>query len=85
MSISPNPCFGPAKILVRTGSSPASIGVYDLAGRKVRQLFEGSVAGSVHLEWDLLDQQAHVVRSGVYIVKARTHGGTSATRVVVAR
>ncbi len=87
VSFSPNPCFGPAKVILRArNNGPASVVVYDLEGREVRRLFEGPVAGrELHLEWDLRDERERAVGSGVYFLSARTADGASMIRVVVAR
>ncbi len=87
LSLSPNPSAELVTILLRgVKEGPASVTVYDLAGRKVRSLFEGPAAGrDLLLEWDLRDEGEGVVGPGVYFLSARTAGGTTTTKVVVAR
>ena len=46
------------------------IGVYTLAGRQIRQLYDGpQSAGSHQLQWDGRDDQLRVVAPGVYLVR----------------
>ena len=61
----------------------ARVRVFDLAGRHVATLLDGSVeAGERELIWDGLDVAGHPVASGVYLARAEA-GGEVATRRLV--
>jgi hypothetical protein len=87
LTFAPNPSPGPASIFLRTGGAgPASVTIHDLSGRRVRRLFEGFIPGrDLRLEWDLRDERARTVGSGMYFVRAQTADGTSVVKVVVGR
>lgn len=87
LSVSPNPCVGSATILLRAAKEgPASVTVYDLAGRAVRRLFEGHPTDeAVRLEWDLRDQAGRAVDPGVYFVAGRTAERSRVVRAVVTK
>jgi flagellar hook assembly protein FlgD len=72
---------------MRTGiwfavSAPAevSIVVYDLLGRRVATVMDGSVVAGMHsVEWDGTDQQGSTCASGVYIYRTTARAGGEAT------
>ncbi len=81
----PNP-FNPTTVIryALPESAPASLKVYDVAGRLVRTIF-GSVkvpAGAYEVEWDGKDDNGNSVSSGVYFCRL-TAGKESLTRKVV--
>lgn len=48
----------------------ASLGIFDLAGRMVRELAAGSTATGLHaLLWDGCNEQGQPVERGVYFVR----------------
>ena len=60
--------------------------VFDLAGRRVRVLAEGSRgAGSSDLVWDLRDDQGRMLHAGMYLVRAQIGASTWMRRVSVVR
>ncbi len=62
----------------------AEVEVFDPAGRRMRLLAVGShPAGTVSVTWDLLDEAGWRVRPGVYLVRARSAGGSVTRRLVV--
>jgi photosystem II stability/assembly factor-like uncharacterized protein len=81
---SPNPSRGAVTLALELGqATSADVAVYDAAGRLVRTLLAGPVAGSrMTLSWDGRDQRGGAARSGVYFVRARAGGGTSVQRLV---
>ena len=66
----PNP-FNPAVVLpldLATDAAGVSLTVYDVLGRRVRQVWDGALgAGSHRFVWDGLDEQGKGVAAGVYI------------------
>jgi hypothetical protein len=81
----PNPARVSARLLLTlTGPGTARVGVFDLAGRRVRSLADGPfVAGATPLDWDLADGSGHRVAAGVYLVRAVAAGATLTRRLVV--
>ncbi len=84
----PNPFDRATRISYRvpagTGTSaPVSLSVYDLAGRRVKDLVDGIQASGEHTaEWDGTDAGGRRVGAGVYFYRLRT-GGRSLTRKLV--
>ena len=54
-------------------SGPVEMSMYDLAGRRVRELVAGETltAGTHRRIWDGLDNRGQQVASGVYIVRLK--------------
>ncbi len=80
----PNP-FGARTTIAYTmaADAPATLTVYDVAGRAVRTLVDGFVpAGDHQVSWDGRDASGNRVASGVYLYRLRT-GSTVETRRVV--
>jgi flagellar hook assembly protein FlgD len=71
----------------RTGAAdgPASVGVYDTRGRKVRELFQGELsAGSERLfSWDGTDGGGVQAAAGVYFVRFEAPGVHLGRRLVL--
>ena len=68
----PNP-FNPAVVLpleLATDAAGVSLTVYDVLGRRVRQVWQGPLgAGSHRFVWDGRDEVGKGVAAGVYIYK----------------
>lgn len=83
----PNP-FNPSTVIpVRLGA-PArlNVSVYDVAGRRVRTLFQGATgAGALDLVWDGTDESSRPVASGVYFTRVDIGGSTETGRMVLIR
>jgi FlgD Ig-like domain len=83
----PNPAHSAARLsfsLPRSG--PVSLTVFDLAGRRVRELASGTLAAGDHeRSWDLADPQGVPVADGLYLVRLTAAGGVRTRRLVVAR
>lgn len=63
-----------------------TVGVYDVAGRRVKQLFgEGVYARVVNVEWDGTNSRGEVVPSGIYFIKAQVGDIVDARKVLVLR
>jgi hypothetical protein len=72
--------------LVMPAAGVVSVRVYDVAGRRVRALFDGAAdAGTRRLGWDGRDDGGRACPGGVYFVAAIAGGRTATARVVVSR
>ena len=83
----PNP-FNPSTSIRFDLSSPGRVelGVYDLAGRLVKQLFNGPVFDdfSTH-SWDGTNRRDVPVTSGVYFIRATAGANVGVRKVVLIR
>lgn len=70
----PNPFGTKASIEFQTpGSSRVDIGIYNVTGQKVCQLYDGPASGDRHnLQWNGLDQSGQHVSSGIYLCRLAT-------------
>ena len=79
----PNP-FNPAVVIpldLATDAAGVSLTVYDVLGRRVRQVWDGSLAvGSHRFVWDGRDEADKVVAAGVYIYKVEVDGWIEAKK-----
>ena len=79
----PNP-FNPAMVIpldLATDQKRVSLILYDVLGRRVRQLWDGSLrAGSHRFVWDGRDEESKVVAAGVYIYKVEVDGQIEAKK-----
>jgi len=67
-------------------SGPVSLEIFDLQGRRVRQLLEAShSAGKQHVVWDGRNDQSRQVASGMYFVRLRAGGEEARGRLVFLR
>ena len=63
-----------------------SLALYDVAGRRVRQIFEGPVRAGAHLAvWDGNDDAGRSVAAGVYVYRLTTSEGDHVRKLVVTR
>ena len=79
----PNP-FNPAVVIpldLATDAAQMSLTVYDVLGRRVRQLWQGPLgAGSHRFSWDGRDEAGKAVAAGVYIYKVEVDGQVEAKK-----
>ena len=79
----PNP-FNPAVVIpldLATDAAGVSLTVYDVLGRRVRQLWDGPLAaGSHRFVWDGRDAAGKDVAAGVYIYKVEVEGWVEAKK-----
>ena len=62
------------------------LGVYDVSGRRVRQLHDGPIeAGETRLYWDGRGESGHPVASGVYWYRLTWPSGSESRRMVLIR
>ncbi|MGH7725358.1 MAG: FG-GAP-like repeat-containing protein [Candidatus Eiseniibacteriota bacterium] len=80
----PNPFRGATTLtftLPRSGL--AEVGVYDVAGRRVRTLLEGAIEAGTHaLSWDGLDAGGRRAPAGTYFVRLRFEDTERVSRIV---
>ncbi len=85
--LAPHPNPAPSAITIPIAlAEPGEvvIGVYDVAGRLRRDLYQGSLpAGRTSLIWDGRDDQGHRLARGVYFVRTRSPLGEPSVRVVL--
>jgi hypothetical protein len=81
----PNPAQTIASLeLLLAEPGPARVEVFDLAGRRVRTLANGSFATrTTLLDWDLADGSGRRVAAAVYFIRAVAEGVTVTRRLVV--
>ena len=79
----PNP-FNPAVVIplnLATDAAEVSLTVYDVLGRRVRQVWQGPLgAGGHRFVWDGRDEQGKEVAAGVYIYQVEIDGQVEAKK-----
>ena len=79
----PNP-FNPAMVIpldLATDQQQVHLALYDVLGRRVRQLWGGPLrAGSHRFVWDGRDEEGKAVAAGVYIYKVEVDGQIEAKK-----
>ena len=79
----PNP-FNPAVVIpleLATDAAQVSLTVYDVLGRRVRQVWDGPLgAGSHRFVWDGRDESGRAVAAGVYIYQVAVDGRVEAKK-----
>ena len=79
----PNP-FNPAVVIpldLATDAAQMSLTVYDVLGRRVRQLWQGPLgAGNHRFVWDGRDEAGKAVAAGVYLYKVEVDGQIEAKK-----
>ena len=81
----PNP-FNPAVVVpldLATDAAGVSLTVYDVLGRRVRQLWQGALpAGTHRFVWDGRDEVARDVAAGVYLYRVEVDGRVEAKKMM---
>lgn len=79
----PNPATGAANLrLALPMNTDAELQVFDLAGRRIRELHSGELSSWVQdFVWDGRNQQGKEVAHGVYLVRLSWNGGVATKRV----
>ncbi len=85
--IQPNPAGNSSRItLALPKAGRAKLLIYDVNGRSVRQLFDGSLAAGLRtVTWDTRNDRGQKVSAGVYFVRLESHGHLSVRRLVVSK
>jgi flagellar hook assembly protein FlgD len=81
--VAPNPCNPRTRITWwQPRAGPATVTVYDLAGRRVRTLHAGERAAGRHaVDWQGDDRHGRRAPAGLYLVRVQA-AGRSVSRVV---
>ena len=84
---SPNPSPGRTRFAFQLPTrGPATLAIYDLSGRRVRQLVSGVMAAGPHeAAWDGDDESGARMASGLYFARLETSAGMMTQRVVRSR
>jgi hypothetical protein len=82
LRVSPNPARGSTRVEYNLGASGAvNVELFDLLGRRVRQVAEASQsAGSHAIQVDVSD-----LPSGIYLCRLQADGGVSTSKLIVRR
>ena len=67
----------------RSLTSPLSVTIHDVAGRRVRELFTGTAAATVRLRWDGVGDDGRRQPSGVYLLRAVSGAQVLSDRLVI--
>lgn len=79
----PNPSRGSVSLALELASSLAArVAIYDVQGRLVRTLLDGTAAGAHTLTWDGRDASGRRTGAGVYFVRASAAGVRRVQRLV---
>jgi hypothetical protein len=87
LRVYPLPARNSATIVIESNDNATlTIDVYDVAGRRVRKLWNGTVArGSTPIQFDGLDDLARPLSSGIYFARARAGDRIATARIVWVR
>jgi hypothetical protein len=78
----PNP-FNPATTISVEGAGRANVVIYDVTGKRVRDLWNGMLAGSRTLAWDGIDNRGARVSSGTYFVRVTAASQTQTMKLTL--
>jgi len=84
---SPNPASATTAFAIELPRGGAtSLVLYDLAGRRVRTLFDGVLDAGAHpVVWNLTDEDGRAVRAGLYMARCEWEGRVVTRRVAVVK
>jgi immune inhibitor A len=88
IGVSPNPTVGSAHITFAAPAAGASVKVYDVAGRLVKNLRVSRVSGAPNVleaHWDGRSATGRAASPGIYFVRVAQGTNSKTTRVTVAR
>lgn len=87
IAASPNPFVGQTTItFATTRAGPVTVEVYDVTGRRVGTVADGTMTAGVHtLRWDGSLPSGHRAASGVYFLRLRSPNGNGVKRLVLMR
>src|SRR5262245_59524721 len=68
-----------------TAPSTVRVGVFDVAGRRVREMSVPDVTGSRRMEFDGRDDSGKLLPSGVYFYRVEARGETVTRKIVITR
>ena len=84
LSLRTNPFRGQMRFTLRASpGTPARVELFDVAGRRVRTLWEGSLAGTeLELAWDGRDEAGRGTAAGLYFLRSQAGGKTATVRAL---
>ncbi len=85
LAAAPNPARGPVELAFSLAEGQrVRLGLYDLTGRRVRALYEGTVSpGETRVRWDGTGERGEALGPGVYFARLeREHGPPATTRIL---
>jgi hypothetical protein len=87
LTMHPNPFRGVLRIRfsVTKAQVPASLRVYDIRGRLIRDIALATTPGETYLEWDGTDDKSRPVASGTYLLRTSWRTGTHTRKVILLR
>ncbi len=85
--LKPNPSRGPVQMeILPKGGGPASVILFDVRGRQVRELYSGNIGRDGRmLQWNGRDDRGREVAAGVYLVRVETETRSSTRRITIVR
>jgi Subtilase family len=80
----PNPVLGRTMVTFALPlGSRVKLGIYDVAGRRVKMLFDGDATAGLHsVPWDRTDHAGRIVGPGVYYTRMEVHGKAYMGKIV---
>jgi hypothetical protein len=82
----PIPAGGSAVRIVMPAVGPARVAIWDVGGRLVRDLYDGTLQpGSHDFAWDRKDERGRSVPAGIYWLRVRVGEQRGSERLVVLR
>jgi len=69
-----------------TSSYSVQLDIYNIAGRRIKELFDGEINTSQYLfNWDLRDNSGNLVPSGIYFYRLRVDEKQESNKIVIVR
>jgi len=83
----PNPVRDGTRISMMTAESGwARLGIYNIAGQLVKELYRGHLSGGTHeFRWDAKDGNGNRVSNGLYLTRAESGGAAATGKIMVVR
>ena len=87
LAVYPNPTRERATVMFTLpGPSELAIQVFDVTGRRVRDVFSGTLPGGHQvIAWDGRDEGRRVAASGVYFVRITGEAGFATRKLLITR
>ncbi len=82
LDAAPNPFRGSTVFRYRGPEGDARLEIFDVRGRRVRELHAGAVSGLQSWEWDGRDQRGRALAGGVYLAKFRSGADSKTSKIV---
>ena len=83
VTVTPNPSRPGAAIALEVDGGAAEVGIYDLAGRRLRTLNAATDGEHASAAWDGRDADGKTVPAGIYFARATREGRVIATRRMI--